>query len=172
MTKQEQDKRWAQLSDESKKFFIDQVAECQRLINAPSPTQSMRDEWRGLIQGYENVFGSHNLHPKPLTYEDITRELFGTGIDERQHYETIPYIGDKWQWKLRAIGMLLVTAKYLNGDWKGQGYVICINDYDQIDVDEQINITSVVSFRTVQLAMQAIQILGEETIRLAISNDY
>lgn len=75
MTKQEQDKRWAQLSEESKKYFINQVAEYQMLIKAPSTSLSKRDEWRGLIQGYENVFGAHNLKPKIRTWEDVRESL-------------------------------------------------------------------------------------------------
>lgn len=83
--------------------------------------------------------------------------------------------------KLLAINMLLNVAKYLNGDWKPNW-----NDDNEkkytISLDrnnKKINITwnvlvnkCPVYFKTEELAQKAIDILGEETIKLALSTDW
>lgn len=183
MTKQEQDKRWAQLSKESKKYFIDQVADLQRLINAPSPSQAMRDEWRGLIQGYENVFGSHNLKPQmKVTYDTIISDLKEIG-KHRVISANLVYTSRKQFEKVEAITKLLNVTSWLNGDWKpdfkikdefdNRKWFIYLDSDDNIDFCWDTDCLSrIVYFRTKELAEQAIQILGEETIRLALITDY
>ena len=136
-----------------------------------------------MVDRYEDLFGKENLQPKPLTYEDVARELFDSGIDEKQQYALIPYLGDndKWRKKLEAIGKLLVVAKFLNKDWKpGERdeklWTIGIEKYNKtilpVEVDAYDRRTEIVYFRTRQLTHQAIQILGEDTVRLALSNDF
>lgn len=83
--------------------------------------------------------------------------------------------------KLLAINQLMNVAKYLNGDWKPDW-----NDDNEkkytISLDrnnKKINITwnvlvnkCPVYFKTEELAQKAIDILGEETIKLALSTDW
>ena len=83
--------------------------------------------------------------------------------------------------KLLAINMLLNVAKYLNDGWKPNW-----NDDNEkkytISLDrnnKKINITwnvlvnkCPVYFKTEELAQKAIDILGEETIKLALSTDW
>lgn len=81
--------------------------------------------------------------------------------------------------KLLAINKLMNVAKYLNGDWKPdwdecKEYIwsICL-DGDYIDVVYSFKCNSeLVYFKTKELARQAIEILGEETIKLALSTDW
>ena len=83
--------------------------------------------------------------------------------------------------KLLAINQLMNVAKYLNKDWKPDWN----NDNEKkytISFDrnnKKINITwnvlvnkCPVYFKTEELAKKAIEILGEETIRLAFSTDW
>ena len=164
MTREQQDKLWNELSEESKKNILKEYNE---IINQESQLDAELDS-----QPYIDIFGSHNLNPKPLTYEDVAKELFGENNEKQYGTFCCSVFSEVHCDKISAINALINVAKYLNGDWKGHGYVICINDRDQVDVDEQMNITGIVSFKTVQLAMQAIQILGEETIRLVLTTDY
>lgn len=81
--------------------------------------------------------------------------------------------------KLIAINKLLNVAKYLNGGWKPDW-----ENYDEFKYyiyisSGNINIDSIMSsfsdlvyFRSRELAQQAINILGEETIKLALCTDW
>ena len=73
------------------------------------------------------------------------------------------------------------VAKYLNGDWQpdwddensrkwyikidGKKRILCVSGNYYIQI-------SAIYFNTEELAKQAIEILGEETIRLALCTDY
>lgn len=87
--------------------------------------------------------------------------------------------------------MLLTTAKFLNKnkdgsdwvpDWEGLEvfdetfYGIGIEPNDKKLIVFQVNLeriqTEIVYFRTDKLAQQAVQILGEDVIRTALTTDY
>lgn len=149
-------------------------------------------------EGYEidesnSTFECIKFKKKALTYEDVARELF---IGKRYYY--IDFGGDilpdthcknedlrcgnlaaseKQLEKLLAINKLMNLAKYLNGswkpDWNKRNYFITINSYNTIIIDyNSDNIRSAAYFSTGALAKQAIDILGEDTIRLALSTDW
>lgn len=131
---------------------------------------------------------------KKITYEHIAEKLFKevtfyvNGCGEIQQLDRmIPlYISDgnnctseKQAEKLLAINKLINVAKYLNGDWQPDWN----DEYEEkwyIYVeDNQVNIsyTSIlqcidVYFKSEELIRQAIEILGEETIRLALCTNY
>lgn len=132
---------------------------------------------------------------KKLTYNDIAIELF---IDKKAYYTdanskiATAWIGpsnyedfnnctsQKQAEKLLAINKLMNVAKYLNCGWKpnwnedSSKYFISIDHYKNIiTVDCNIRYTySAIYFESKELAQQAIDILGEETIRLALSTDW
>lgn len=72
------------------------------------------------------------------------------------------------------------VAKYLNGDWKpdwnnkheNKYGLVLLDNIKIIDSDCQTVNRSVVYFKTTKLAQQAINILGEETIKLALCTDW
>lgn len=142
------------------------------------------EERSGVIQQMEWLFGKENLLPKALKYEDVARELFGTGMDTKCHFATVPCMGLKWDNKLQAIGRLLVVAQFLNGDWKPDWKNMTPDDKVwSLGIDENKIRTyyvqkydgaraEIVYFRTEELAKQAIQILGEDTVRLALTTDF
>ena len=90
--------------------------------------------------------------------------------------------------KLLAINKLMNVAKYLNGDWrpdwsnhdKLKWFIDThVNHYiDSDDIDTVSIYGSVfhklmgICFKSRELAQQAIEILGEETIKLALCTDY
>lgn len=83
--------------------------------------------------------------------------------------------------KLLAINMLLNVAKYLNDGWEPnwdnqdeKKYTILIDvQHKNIQIDCQFVINrSIVYFKTKELAQKAIDILGEETIKLALSTNW
>ena len=129
---------------------------------------------------------------KELTYNDIAKELF----ERKEVYYFDRQGGIEHNWsaggayaepnncptehqveKLLAINKLLNVAHYLNGDWKPEfsyaSYDKWYFCYDRIS--NKINIYAfqysqnpIVFFKTKELAEQAIKILGEETIKLAM----
>ena len=81
--------------------------------------------------------------------------------------------------KLLAINQLMNVTKYLNGDWKPDWKNGLMDKYSivieggivQIYASYQDN-RGVTYFRTRELAAKAIEILGKETIKLALSTDW
>lgn len=131
-----------------------------------------------------------------VSYEDVEKELF----EEKVSYYITSFgtvdsicvsttknnfnhcVSFKQANKLLAINKLMNVAKYLNGNWKPDWndseeykFYICINNmYRKEDLDISINTTyrlAFVYFKTEEFAKQAIKILGEETIRFALSAD-
>lgn len=161
MNKEQQDKIWNELSEESKEKVLARYNEAKYYNDTKD------------IDCYEDLFGEHNLNLKPLTYYDIEKEVCDI---KGANYQ-------KWVNKESAINKLLVVAKYLNEDWKpdwsdegNEFYTLGIDPDDNSIKVIQVNTwrvsTEIVYFRTEELAKQAIQILGEETIRLALTTDY
>lgn len=81
--------------------------------------------------------------------------------------------------KLLAINQLMNVAKYLNGDWQpnweednDSKFYIAL-ELNKIRILESwVSNTALVYFKTEKLAQKAIDILGEETIKLALSTDW
>lgn len=85
---------------------------------------------------------------------------------------------EKQAQKLRAINQLMNVAKYLNGNWqpdwdnsKEAKYYLYFYGKHYIDCSYQY-IYCLVYFKSSELAQQAIEILGEETIKLALLTDW
>lgn len=83
--------------------------------------------------------------------------------------------------KLLAINKLMNVAKYINGDWEpdwsnedeGKYSIFIDSYYNNILISrDTCYICNTVYFRSQAGAKQAIEILGEETIRLALSTDW
>lgn len=151
----------------------------------------------GYTIDYESsTFECIKFKPKKLTYEKIAKELF----ESKETFWTTSYgvvscncdgvkaayadatncTSEKQVHKLLAINKLMNVAKYLNGNWKpnwnDQDETKCcitVDSANKLTVDYTIfNRSSVVYFKTGILAKQAINILGEDTIRLALSTDW
>ena len=133
---------------------------------------------------------------KNLTYDDIAEKLFCHNktyyTDMFGNIRTTPEAmcncheannctSRKQAEKLLAINKLMNVAKYLNSDWKP--------DWDNIEEDRfyirynqashtlqvgavSILYSDIVYFKSGKLAKQAIEILGEETIKLALCTDW
>lgn len=129
---------------------------------------------------------------KALTYEEVAKELFYNKnayyINERGEIINSPlgfslevltnssnFTSVKQIQKVLSINLLLNVAKYLNGNWKPdcrtESYFIAIVD-GNIKVFISYPTGMDIHFKSSELAKQAIDILGEETIRLALSTDY
>lgn len=130
------------------------------------------------------------LKDKQLTYEDICKKLFNgetyyintsgkiCSANITQQYVTDPNNATtKHQLEcILAKNKLANVAKYLNDGWKPTvgdtaWYIISYghNNIDIVDADFQhSHCSSRIIFKTKELAKQAIEILGEETIKLAL----
>lgn len=131
---------------------------------------------------------------KGLTYKDIARELFDSkdvwrieGYNIAKYNKpstwdcTINCTSKKQIEKLLAINKLMNIAKYLNGNWKPNWDNIEEDKfyirYNQASHTLQVGTASIlysdiVYFKSEKLAQQAIEILGEETVKLALSTDW
>lgn len=150
-------------------------------------------------EGYEidrenSTFECIKFNKKSLTYEGVAKELFesttsyyitSTGKIAKNEYNC--YYKDpntatskKQLEKLLAINKLMNVAKYLNGDWKPDWnnerevkYSIFINSHNTLCISDYTTCNSgIVYFKRRELAQQAIDILGGDTIRLALSTDW
>ena len=144
---------------------------------------------------YISLFGKDNLQSK-LTYEDVAKVLFigrdcyytdfGGAIRKTEadykDYQSAGYCtSQKQAEKLLAINKLLNVAKFLNKDWKpdeidGKLWTIGIEKYSKTIIPVEVGAydfrTEIVYFRTEDLTKQAVAILGEDTMRLALTNDW
>lgn len=132
---------------------------------------------------------------KNLTYNDIAKELFEYNktyyndawanikcVKETlvNYYNANNCTSKNQLEKLFAINKLMNVAKYLNGDWKPdwEEYNGEFKYYIQL-YHKLLNISytthyngSFVYFKSEELAKQAIDILGEETIKIALCTDW
>ena len=82
--------------------------------------------------------------------------------------------------KILAINGLILVAKYLNEGWvpnfnnsKEPKYFMATTSGNTVYIEKIYDLNaSVVYFKTNELAQQAINILGEDTIRIALSPNY
>lgn len=168
MTREEQDKLWAELSEESQKKIIDHYY---------GDTAGIGFQYEDRKECYKRLFGEHNLNPI-LTYDDVVKEL---GITDFKEFDK----------KLEAIGKLMVVTKFLNRDEEGidwgpnekdwdykdeNFYTLGINPTDKeicvIPVNKMRLATEIVFFRTQEIAEKAIQILGKDVIITAFTTKY
>lgn len=127
-----------------------------------------------------------------VTYESVTKALFegkdvwriGDLIIDKYN-RTMCYnyltncISEKQAQKLLTINKLMNVAKYLNGNWQPNWFNHEESKYYIFIYNGEINISNTglshcleIYFKSKELAQQAIDILGEETIKLALSTDW
>lgn len=150
-------------------------------------------------QGYEidkdnSTFECIKFKPKSLTYKEIAKELFKSketfwstsygDINYNSHgvqeaYEDLTNCtSEKQAEKLLAINQLMNVAKYLNGDWKPdwkstqQKYYILLHSGKIIVGTNNSFCEALLYFKSKDAALAAIKILGEDTIKLALSTDW
>ncbi len=151
-------------------------------------------------EGYEidkenSTFECIKFKKKALTYEDIAKSLFNLGhkryfITPWSKVEEVSSVNDscdannatskKQLEKLLAINKLMNVAKYLNGDWKPDWdnaeelkHYIWVSSSKSLTISwHKCDFNSAVYFKSKELAQQAIDILGEDTICLALSTDW
>lgn len=145
----------------------------------------------------EDIFGKHNLRPQ-LTYDDVAKELYNSsagtfGIPERDFskksdvkpWDYFGVYSKEAQQKVIAIRKLLNVAKFLNKNEDGTDWVpdrqdgmwtIGVNRYDGTVIPVETGMynygTEIVYFRTREIALQAIKILGEDTVKLALTTNW
>ena len=150
-------------------------------------------------EGYEidrekSTFERIVFKPKKESYSDVCKELFYNKkcffFDVRGNISSLilcdPYDRDlinctseNQAKKLLAINQLMNVAKYLNGDWQfnweeaGNSKFYIALEHNKIRILEGwVSNVALVYFRTKELAQKAIDILGEKTIKLALSTDW
>lgn len=130
---------------------------------------------------------------KKLTYENVAEELFyNEDVWRFENYAVNKYAkvvnwhyctnctSEKQAQKLRAINQLMNVAKYLNGGWQPNwetddefNYFIYVDSKGVLSIGSHaFTHSSEIYFKSKELAQQAIEILGEETIKLALSTDW
>ena len=134
------------------------------------------------------------LKDKQLTYRDVCKKLFKNGYCYTNAYGGIMADGHNQVFVIKpntattthqlecilAKNKLANVAKYLNGDWSNYSnshkFIIWINtnENDKLEVSNSDYLTqrATVIFKSEELAKQAIEILGEETVKLALEPLY
>lgn len=136
------------------------------------------------------------LKDKQFTYEDVCEKLFEYGYCYIDLYGNIRADGRNENFinestnastthQLKCIlakNMLANTARYLNGDWKPTDRFECVYtinihpDFHPsnlfVSKVQTFGETPSILFKSEQAAQQAIKILGEETVKLALTPLY
>lgn len=152
-------------------------------------------------EGYEIDVNNSSLDrivfkKKKFTYEDICDKLFNSGtawcisswgeimnvnFGQSRRQDSNNLTSEKQAEKILALIKLMNTATYLNDGWKPDWnsslqekfYIYNGSLTNQLTVYASKNMQeSQVYFKSYNLAKQAIQILGEDVIRTALSTDY
>ena len=132
-------------------------------------------------EGYEidkenSTFECIKFKKKAISFVDIIDKY----ENERSYPIKLLATSNNHMNKLIAINSLLLVAKYLNKGWipnfnscKHRNYYITIRGNKLfIDYCFCINTGAVAYFKNEELAQQAINILGEEVIKQALSHNY
>lgn len=133
---------------------------------------------------------------KCLTYDDVARKLFfgksfffiatcgdieiSNGKSKNAALKPNNCTSYNQGRKLLAINKLMNVAKYLNGDWKPdwnnskeEKWFLKIDECNNVCTgDVEYTCLCNVFFKSCDFARQAIKILGEETIKAALSTDW
>lgn len=128
----------------------------------------------------ENLFGD-DLRPK-ISYDDVASKLFigkdvfryGKKKPEVDFKDPLNCTSERQVVKLLAINKMMNVAKYLNGDWKPDGTRYYFEIYSSklhIETCGDVG-ADCVFFKDRETAEQALVILGEQTIRDALSTDW
>lgn len=144
-------------------------------------------DWEASAQQKQIVFKD-----RQLTYKDICEKLFYTGhyfINDTGEICHLNFVGfdansasNIHQLEcILAKNKLANVAVYLNNGWKPNliedyGYCLVLDCYNDLIIDScavlSVISLSKVMFKSRELAQQAIEILGEKTVRLALEPLY
>lgn len=120
----------------------------------------------------ENVIRFKPIKNK-ITYEDVIKKF---NYEDRYYINNDPTSWEQLQ-QLLALNKLMNVAKYLNGDWKPdwkdkhQHKWFIFYDHQLSGLHLAIHYTqrfASVYFKSEELALQAIEILGEEEVKKAL----
>ena len=131
-------------------------------------------------EGYEidkenSTFECIKFKKKAIDYIEL---IYSIGVEDVKL--NIPSNSPNYYNKIYAINKLLFVSKYLNNGWVPDfdnhtqpKYFVIINDNKRvIGCSHSINREFGIYFKSEELAQQAIDILGEEVIKQALSPNY
>lgn len=132
-------------------------------------------------EGYEidkenSTFECIKFKKKSVTIMDIMDKF----KEKRNYPVKVLATSNTHMHKILAINSLILVAKYLNEGWvpnfnnsKEPKYFMATTSGNTVYIEKIYGLNaSVVYFKTNELAQQAINILGEDTIRIALSPNY
>lgn len=185
---------WNKFTQEEKEK-VREIREILKESDKPYILDSEGLDHKAQLSLLDNLFSEETLS-KPLTYEEVAKELFmgkdcyytdfggairKTEADYKDYQSAGFCTSQKQAEKLLAINKLLNVAAYLNQGWNPKWELML--EWEEVWVigleEGEIQVSSVlkedthsdiVYFRTEGLANQAIQILGEDVIRLALGD--
>lgn len=116
---------------------------------------------------YKQVLASL-FHHRSNIYSDSSGIV--SDVDEfiKCHENRIIFNNSKNYQKIVALTKLINVAEYLNQGRKDNMYSIYVDSNDKIRFSTTVNCYGQVFFNTDKLAKRAVDILGEETIKLAL----
>ena len=132
-------------------------------------------------EGYEidkenSTFECIKFKKKPVTIMGIMDEF----KEKRNYPVKVLATSNTHMHKILAINSLILVAKYLNEGWvpsfnnsNEPKYFMATTSGNAVYIEKVYGFnSSVIYFKTNELAIQAIDILGEDTIRIALSPNY
>lgn len=121
------------------------------------------------------------LMDKPVYFPDTSGWVGKIDYEPCMSADPNNCISEKQVEKLFAINKLINVATYLNDGWKpnwnatneNKYYICIVRDCICIDIlNNSIKNNGIICFKSKELAQQAINILGRDTIKLAFSTDW
>ena len=112
---------------------------------------------------------------KPITYDDICKELF---LDMIAYKKSVKCITPEQVKRLDAYNKLMNIAKFLNGDWKPDFYGyhenwnICKDGDTFVAMYTKTLDKGSVYFKNAELANKAIEIMGKDSLNDLFSTDW
>lgn len=172
---------------DKEKYQITTYQQFKQLINENNmETKEVKIQ---VPEGYEidkenSTFDCIKFKPikKVVTYDDIIHKLNDEAIGIYTYLPRTFITSSKQSGKLLAINRLMNVARYLNGDWhpdwenssERKYYIEYYDRCNKYSIGSLISVGNIgqVLFKSEEAANKALEILGEETIRLALSTDW
>lgn len=119
------------------------------------------------VDCYESIL-KELFHPQATVYGENPGKIYNVEQFVKNHKDKIVLNKRENYQRLVALTKLINVAEYLNQCKDGNAYLIYIDSSNKIRFCQSPNTYGQVCFRTELLARTAVDILGEETIKLAL----
>lgn len=187
-----QDDNWKKLSKNEQDCIYNEYQTLIK-INNDDPSNPLKSS----IHLIEQTYGKHNIISPERMYDHICHQLFLSGAYQEDNGQIdfykdvnatycLNFTTKRQCEKIIALNKILNLVKYFNGDWKVDWssdtakWIIYLESYMDDEPKVKINYTvhdiyhlqSIFFLKSREDAEKIVEILGEDTIKLALTTDY